>query len=1055
MKKFVSGLLLSSMILNGAVAPALANYNSIPSLAAENIQNYTGLLIKNHCQYLCGNEEINNNSIVKSKISSIEKNAQTALSTYQGIDNPYVLFNVDGYDMSDEKTIDALNSDAYYKTSQYIYDIALAYSTFGTKYYQDEQTKQTILDCLNAFYKVYTAHNDYSDPETGRLFGNWWNWEIGVPTKITSVLAMLQSEVQNNNPELIKLYVSAFDSQLRTGKNGDVDLTASTHTGTNLIDITANRIIQGALTEDSKRIEKAVSDMMTVFDTIDPYHIVNNNTDGVYADGSFIQHHRVAYTGSYGKLLLQKAVSSLYMLNGTPWQPADKVSTIENWIYNSFLPLIHEGYMSEVVKGRAVSRSNTGYSDAVGVIEAMTLLTTFLSDSNSLKMKQQIKYVIDSMPVEFSESGLNLPAIEPYTQIINDNTIKPVNYVKQGAVAFNAMDRNLQLNDNFTFALSRSSNRIAKYEYMSGENLKPWFQGDGAYYLYLSGVDQTKQYGINYFTTVNPYRLAGTTVPNEQRKTIMELYNGSQFYPVFPSGSTEQNDYVYFPVGINEFSGSVTLKDYGVSMAGMQLGDDNGYVAKQNGILPDDFVAYKNANGNKSWFIMNDKIVFVGSNIDDDLGRDVTTTIDNRMSDQNAKLSITAKNSTGQTVSTQNGVINDLKWLNYNDTSLNTNIGYYFPESSQVNISTELSTQNQKDIRNVSSQQDNIITQQYFTMTFEHGKKSDDSYSYVVIPNATAQQMESYSANPDVTILENSKNIHVVRDNKNQIIAMNFFEAGQSSGVNASSPVSMLMKKSGDTVTIALSDPKFNQKEINIVLDIPNASVISTDERITAKCENDRVEITLNCDELYGDSVEIKLNAPNYNNSIWGSYVDWENPFSDVTENNWFFDAVKYVNQSGIINGVSDNKFAPNENTSRAMIAQILYNIADKPTVTANTPFADVKANSWYSNAINWAYQNNIITGTSDNTFSPDNAITREALAVILYRYSGSPKTDGNLDKYIDANEISTWAKDAFTWAVENGLITGVDDNTLNPKGNSTRAQVATIFMRLTQNNIK
>lgn len=340
-------------------------------------------------------------------------------------------------------------------------------------------------------------------------------------------------------------------------------------------------------------------------------------------------------------------------------------------------------------------------------------------------------------------------------------------------------------------------------------------------------------------------------------------------------------------------------------------------------------------------------------------------------------------------------------------------------------------------------------------MTFEHGKKSDDSYSYVVIPNATAQQMESYSANPDVTILENSKNIHAVRDNKNQIIAMNFFEAGQSSGVNASSPVSMLMKKSGDTVTIALSDPKFNQKEINIVLDIPNASVISTDERITAKCENDRVELTLNCDELYGDSVEIKLNAPNYNSSIWGSYVDWENPFSDVTENNWFFDAVKYVNQSGIINGVSDNKFAPNENTSRAMIAQILYNIADKPTVTANTPFIDVKTNSWYSNAINWAYQNNIITGTSDNTFSPDNAITREALAVILYRYSGSPKIDGNLDKYIDANEISTWAKDAFTWAVENDLITGVDDNTLNPKGNSTRAQVATIFMRLTQNNIK
>ncbi len=255
-----------------------------------------------------------------------------------------------------------------------------------------------------------------------------------MPTKITSILALMQKDVQAADANLIANYIKAFDNHLRNGKNGDVDLTSATHTGTNLIDITANRMVQGALLGDTKRIEKAVSDMMTVFNTIDPYHIVNNNTDGVYADGSFIQHHCVAYTGSYGKLLLQKAVSSLYVLKGTPWQPQDKVSTIENWIYNSFLPLIHEGYMSEVVKGRAVSRSTyvlkgtpwqpqdkvstienwiynsflplihegymsevvkgravsrstTGYADAVGVVEAMTLLTTFLSESNSKKMQ--------------------------------------------------------------------------------------------------------------------------------------------------------------------------------------------------------------------------------------------------------------------------------------------------------------------------------------------------------------------------------------------------------------------------------------------------------------------------------------------------------------------------------------------------------------------------------------------------------------------------------------------------------------------------------------------
>lgn len=866
MKKLISGVLLSSILLNSGMAPALA-VSTYSQTATANTTKTTAdtktaasTLIQNYCQYLAGNAEMNGNTAVKSKLTSIEKNADTALAAYQGVKNPYVLFAGDGYDMSDAKTVNAspVTSDPFYKTSQALYDMALAYATSGTKYYKDAALKQKLIDSLQAFYQVYNKHTSYKDAE-GKLFGNWWNWEIGVPTKITSILALMQQEVQTADAKMIPNYVKMFDNHLRNGKNGDVDLTSATHTGTNLIDITANRMVQGALTGDTKRIEKAVSDMMTVFDTIDPYHIVNNNTDGVYADGSFIQHHRVAYTGSYGKLLLQKAVSSLYVLKGTPWQPQDKVSTIENWIYNSFLPLIHEGYMSEVVKGRAVSRSTTGYSDATGVIEAMTLLTTFLSDTNSAKMKQQIKYVVQSMPVKFNEAGLNLPAIEPYLAIMNDATITPVNSVKQGSVVFNAMDRNLQLGDGFTFALARSSDRIAKYEYMSGENLKPWFQGDGAFYLYLSGVDQTKQYGINYMTTVNPYRLPGTTVPNETRKTIMELYDGSQFYPKYTASSTEQNDYVYFPVGTNTFSGSVYLKEDGVSMAGMQLGDDNGYAAKQQGLLPDDFVAYKNATGNKSWFMLNDQIVFLGSGIGDTQGRDVTTTIDNRMAAPDAKITVTAQDQSGKAVTVTEGKYSNLQWLCYQDQSLNTSVGYYFPQTKEIKIETPTITANQKDIRNVASQADNMITEKYFTMTYEHGKKTDDSYSYVMLPNATAEEMKQYAANPEIEIVENSKTVQAVRDTKDHITAMNFFAAGKTAGVQSSKPLSLLMKQTDGKTTIALSDPLFTQDSIKVVLDIPNAKVVTKDDRIQAVCKKDQVELTFNAKELYGGSVEITL----------------------------------------------------------------------------------------------------------------------------------------------------------------------------------------------------
>lgn len=861
MKKFVSGVLLSSMLLNGGAMPALAAAPSSQTVSVQQTKNASAVLIRNYVQYLAGNAQMNQNADVKSKLDAINKNAEKALAAYQGIQNPYQMFADEQFDMRDEKTVQAtpVTSNAFYKNSQALYDMALAYATSGSKYYKNAELQKKLIEAIGAFYQVYQKHTSYQDKD-GKLFGNWWNWEIGVPTKMTAVLALMQEEIQKNDAKLIPNFVKCFDNNLRNGKNGDVDLKSAMHTGTNLIDITTNRIIQGALIQDTKRIEKSVQDMLTVFKTIDPYHIVNNNTDGVYADGSFIQHHRVAYTGSYGKLMLQKAVSSLYILQDTSWQPKEQVATIEGWIYNSFLPLIHEGYMSEVVKGRAVSRTNTGYSDTAGVVEAMTLLTTFLPQENSKKMQQQIKHFVKSMPVPFSAASLTLPAIAPYTAIIKDQTIQSVNVVPNGSVVFNAMDRNFQRADDFTFALSRSSDRIAKYEYMSGENLKPWFQGDGAFYLYLSGVDQTKQYGIDYFSTVDPYRLPGTTVPKETRKTIMELYDGSQFYPKYTASSVEQNDYVYFPVGTNTFSGSVVLKDAGVSMAGMQLGDENGYAAKKAGKLPEDFVAYKNATGNKSWFMMEDKIVFMGSGIGDANQREVTTTIDNRMMAPDAKVTVSAQGRDGKPVAVQEGAF-DLQWLSYQDDSIQAKVGYYFPESKKIQIKTPTVQGEQKNVRNVAGQKAYPVTKKYFTMTYEHGKTVEDKYSYVILPNGTADKMKQYAAKPDVKILENSKNIHAVQDTEGQITAVNFFAAGKAAGIQAAKPACVLMKKADGKITIALSDPLFRQEQIDLVLDIPNAKVLAKNEKIEAVCKKNQVELKFHTKQLYGKTLEITLQA--------------------------------------------------------------------------------------------------------------------------------------------------------------------------------------------------
>ena len=141
MKKLISSGLLSSMLLNAGMSPALAvsNYSQTATAnetkSAVNAQEAANTLIRNHCQYLAGNAEMN--AVVKSKLSAIEKNAEKALAAYQGVKNPYVMFSGDGYDMSDAKTVNAppVTSDPFYKNAQYLYDMALAYATSGTKYY--------------------------------------------------------------------------------------------------------------------------------------------------------------------------------------------------------------------------------------------------------------------------------------------------------------------------------------------------------------------------------------------------------------------------------------------------------------------------------------------------------------------------------------------------------------------------------------------------------------------------------------------------------------------------------------------------------------------------------------------------------------------------------------------------------------------------------------------------------------------------------------------------------------------------------------------------------
>ena len=243
----------------------------------------------------------------------------------------------------------------------------------------------------------------------------------------------------------------------------------------------------------------------------------------------------------------------------------------------------------------------------------------------------------------------------------------------------------------------------------------------------------------------------------------------------------------------------------------------------------------------------------------------------------------------------------------------------------------------------------------------------------------------------------------------------------------------------------------------------PAAAKAGAKVTLTATPDEGYAVGTITVTDRFGDAVKVTENAdgtytftmPNGQVTVKATFVETEEPapampFTDVKEGDWFYEEVLYAYENGLMNGVGDNRFAPNSATTRGMLVTILYRLEGEPAVTGEAGFDDV-GDTWYTDAVIWAAANDIVNGIGDNQFGPENTLTREQLVTMLYRYAQNKGYDvtasADLSGYPDAGQIQSWAQDAMTWAVAEGIVEGMDGN-LNPAGHATRAQIATILMR-------
>jgi hyaluronate lyase len=296
-------------------------------------------------------------------------------------------------------------------------------------------------------------------------YANWWDWEIGAPQQFNNALVLLYPALSGLQITNYINSVDHFSPPVRTWM-----------TGANLADKCKVVLIRGIVGRNASKLSSGQTNLSPVF----PYVTTG---DGFYTDGSFRQHTTLAYTGTYGNVLLNDIAQLVNLLNGSTWEVTDpNLANVYAWVTNSFAPLIYHGAMMDMVRGRAVSRSGeTEINDGNSTITAARQIALFA-------------------PPEVAAA---------LTNWANSPWLPPAQY------QFPCMDRVVALRPGFGFGLSLSSTRIANYESINGENLHGWFTGDGMTYLYL-GTNETQFIGA-FWPTVDPYHLPGTTVQTKSR----------------------------------------------------------------------------------------------------------------------------------------------------------------------------------------------------------------------------------------------------------------------------------------------------------------------------------------------------------------------------------------------------------------------------------------------------------------------------------------------------------------------------------------------------------
>ncbi len=628
--------------------------------------------------------------------------------------------------------------------------MATAYATKGSTFYKDEKLKKDIIDGMEWMY-------EHKWSPKYPLYGNWWDWIIGMPNSVNNMLIVMYDDF---TPEQRAKYIEALDFYAP----GVTYEGAST--GANKIWQCSSMVLRGILAHDETKIKMGVDGIDTEFKYVDTH-------DGFYKDGSYLQHQWHPYTGGYGAGFLRDVVNLMGIVHGSKWAVSDShMGMLCEWIENSYLPLIYNGAMMDMVRGREIARQAasdraTGHS----ILWSAYNVSKMVPEDVKNRLQPLIKYEMKSDTFrDFLTYDVPLWQLKELRAFLNDNNVPatpPAPYHKQ----FSMMDRVVHVRPGFAVGLAMSSNRIENYESIDSENMMAWHVGDGMTYIYNG--DQA-QYTDHFWSTIDYYRLPGITVDVQQHEVKSLIFGKGVLYA---DGYKSPKTWV---------GGSSIEKSYGIS--GMWFDDEKSTLEAK-----------------KTWFMVGDEITALGAGINSKDNRTIETIIDNRKINGTSRVTVE-----GEEALKNYGKLTQfpVSWAHFATTSAGTDMGYYFPNQAEVQFQKLPRTGSWRDFSKYGDP--TPVTRDYYTIWFDHGKNPTNAkYAYVLLPGKNAAEVKSYASEPNVEILSNTPQVQAVKAKKEGVTGLNFWEVSAKpvAGISVSAPASVILHETDAELVIGVSDP--------------------------------------------------------------------------------------------------------------------------------------------------------------------------------------------------------------------------------------------------------